>query len=163
MIRRIFMSEIILKKSGEAIILDDFNKIESNFEITVPKEIQEFYLKFNGGVPSKKYFFIPRYIDNLKIRFFKVFKFENDQSLTIEESYENGIKKGFLNQNLIPFANDDAGNYFCFDKEGKIYYYTIDAWDDKLTNEENIKENLILLTDSFSEFLNKLTSKPSYK
>ncbi len=157
------MAEINLKNSSSFLTREDIGIIEKELKIIIPKEMQDFYLKFNGGIPNRKYFFVPQYVDNLKIRFFKFFKFENSKSLTIEESYNNGIKRGFLYQNLIPFANDDGGNYFCINNEGKTFYYAIDAWTDSLTNEENIKENLILLANSFNEFIDKLTSKPTYK
>lgn len=64
--------------------------------------------------------------------------------------------KDILLGNLVPFASDWGGNYFCFDSHGRIYFYSLDDWSAEMSMEENKKNAARLLANDFDSFFERL-------
>ncbi len=151
---------MFLTNSDKNITIEEIEEIEKELDIIFPSELKNFYLKYNGGRPNKKFFIIDGFIENYEVISFKSM-LENKRDLSILKHYTIGIEKGYLIKNLIPFASTFDGNFLCINKVGEVYYYTIDTWDFNLSLSNNLKENLYLLANSFNEFLDMLTEEPN--
>lgn len=84
-----------------------FKKIEVNKGIVIPKEIKEFIIEHNGESPDDNCIVIngtERVLDS-------VLSFNEEELDAVNfDSAFNSIN----NKNLIPFAVDPFGNYYCF-------------------------------------------------
>jgi hypothetical protein len=123
--------------------------------VVIPEEVARHYVEHNGGTPAR-----PCWEQNdfepLCIAEFLPIRHATEDGSSVETSYANGVKKGFLPRGLVPFAVDWGGNYFCFDEDGRVYFFAVDAWSDRLSNEENQKKAAKLLSRSFKTFIDKL-------
>lgn len=63
------------------------------------------------------------------------------------KSYDT-IKKHLPTQ-LLPFALDPGGNYFCIDDNGKIFYYNTDYFDEP-------NESITFLCNNLKSFIDKM-------
>lgn len=156
------MENIELLNSEKKLHADDLLKIENNLGISLPKSFIEFYLKNNGGRPSRpmvKDLF--GNIDDIEIRDFWSFlynkKFENDSDYTLEGRVKDEWNKLEVPKNLLPFAIDWGGNYICIDiNDGSIFYYVRDVWSDKISVEQNFIVNSTKIAPAFEAFLENL-------
>jgi hypothetical protein len=71
----------------------------------------------------------------------------------IEEINEPGLGK-----NLVPFADNGAGDYICISLN-KDEYGSVVVWSHELFDPEKESSNLILVCDNFSEFKKGLLHK----
>jgi hypothetical protein len=123
--------------------------------VVIPDEVVRHYVEHNGGTPARPCWqsddFEPACISQ-----FLPIKHATTGGLSVEKSYRNGVEKGFLPRGLVPFAVDWGGNYFCFDEDGGVYFFAVDAWSDDLSNEDNQKEATRFLSRSFKTFVDTL-------
>ena len=156
------MYDVKLKNSEKELNEKDFKLVEEDLSIKIPDSFKRFYLCANGGDPNKTYwidstgkFDHMEIRDFMSIRYRKVFKDDPDYTL-------NGIAKtqwaeGVLPKNLLPFAMDWGGNYFCIDHQNeKVYLFVRDVWSDNLSKEENLDLNSKFLCESFDDFLSNI-------
>lgn len=95
--------------------------------------------KFNGGRPNKKIFDTR----DSKGRMFKcLLSFNKNDLESIYDAFNIMQKE---NSNLIPFANDPAGNYICFEKSTMNVVF----WEHETGRIEYVAKN-------FEEFLSSL-------
>lgn len=155
--------KIILTDSEKAITQNDVFDIENFLKIKLPKELVDFYFKFNGGDPNKTLFVDQNcQYEDIEIRDFFSFKyrkdFQDDPDFTIEGRAKSEWATMALPKNLLAFAIDWGGNYFCIDHmDGKIYYYVRDVWSENLSPEKNFLVNSKFLSESFNQFIDGLT------
>ena len=65
-------------------------------------------------------------------------------------------------RSLLPFGIDWGGNYLCLDiADGKVCYFLRDVWSEHLSTEKKLAINTRLVTESFSQFVDGLTSGES--
>ncbi len=58
---------------------------------------------------------------------------------------------------LLPFAHDPGGNFFCLDLEkGGVVFYATDSFSQELPRHENHIKLKTFLTDSFDDFMTRL-------
>src|SRR5262245_66279103 len=123
--------------------------------VVIPDEVVQHYVEHNGGTPARACWesndFEPQCISQ-----FLPIKHATKGGLSVEKSYRNGVDKGFLPRGLVPFAVDWGGNYFCFDEDGGVYFFAVDAWSDDRSTEENQKDATRFLSRSFKTFVDKL-------
>lgn len=121
-----------------------------------PESFIEHYLEYNGGIPSKTYFYSVESATEIDIQIFAPIKYrysECDQLKTIEEKYTffKGISE--LMSEYLPFANDYGGNPICFNvKTGKVYILWMDLG-------EITQKCFRYLAESFDEFIDGLTEQ----
>ncbi len=141
----------ILHTHGKA-KAEDLDCIEQKFQVKIPAAVREHYLIYNGGYPQKP-----------------VFTDKNENTYVVdwfipvsgkkERSVENTLR--LLREDegipdwLIPFADEDGGNLFCFSVReadyGAIYYY-----DHEFEYGENPEEHVTCLAESIVTFINSL-------
>jgi hypothetical protein len=140
---------------GEKLTAAEIAETAATLGIVIPDEVAEHYVAHNGGTPARPCWEQNDYEPSCVSEFLPI-KHATKGGLSVERSYRNGVEKGFLPQGLVPFAVDWGGNYFCFDEDGHVYFYAIDAWSDRLSNEENRKKAARLLSRSFKTFVERL-------
>lgn len=138
------MEEIIWEYIEEKINNLDIQKIEQYFNIKLPKAYINCIKENNGGSPIPCIFNIGKedgYVFNNLININKI--------VTV---YENLSK--YLG-NLIPFADDPAGNLLCFDyRDKKTQKPKIVFWNHELAAHPEYQDKAIKeICDSFSTLL----------
>ena len=113
------------------ISLSEIKEAEENIEYFFPKKFKEFYLSHNGGTPEKCCWTDKdSELDYLEIASFIPFKFcekqHNNPDHLIDGIYKKMVIKKIIPANIVPFATDWGGNFFCIRKtDNSIIYYTI--------------------------------------
>lgn len=148
---------MIIEESEKPLTLEGLEAAEQRLQVVFPAEFREFLLKHNGGRPRPNTF---EFIDtngessNSLIDFFLAIFDGNIDNLEIE--YRARVAEDRLLPHLVPIANDPFGNLICLsvrgEDQGKVYF-----WDHEIEPETAGYENMSLIADSFTEFLNKLT------
>lgn len=105
-------------KSSHSITMSDIELLEHSIGKRLPNDFISHYLKVNGGVPNKTYFYVEKDDGYVEVSFFLPIRFDTTalSNMTIERSYTNLISKG-IPTNYLPFALDWGGNYFSIDLE----------------------------------------------
>lgn len=105
-------------KSSHSITMSDIEFLEHSIEQGLPNDFISHYLKNNGGVPNKTYFYVEKDDGYVEVSFFLPIRFDTTElsNMTIERSYSNLTSKG-IPKNYLPFALDWGGNYFSIDLE----------------------------------------------
>jgi cell wall assembly regulator SMI1 len=123
---------------------ETISNIEKHFDIEFPEEYKKIVLNYNGARPR------PNVYDTEKTKERTV-----KSLLSLDQKDEGNILdvmnwiSGRLPSKFIPFANDDSGNYLCFDYSKNHKNPPIYLW----LHEENMVEKV---SESFASFLSKL-------
>jgi hypothetical protein len=129
-----------------SVTLEDLRNLEEILNIKLPTEFIFHYIQFNGGVPDR-YIFSHKG-ERFVINDFLPIKYGKN---TIEHTYDS--IKHYLPKQMVPFAADPSGNYFCFStsdtSQGKIYY-----WDHE--NSDNPQRAITLLADNLTQFIQNM-------
>lgn len=131
--------------------IEDIHGFEKEYNFTMPYEVKEHYLSYNGGYPEKAIYVMGgrEYVVNY---FFSICCGEG---LALEKTMKLLDDERIFPKWLIPFANDEGGNFFCYSikagEEGKIYYYN-----HEFEYGENPEKYVCELTDSLVTFINAL-------
>lgn len=147
---------MIFEDSERSLTLGDIEAAEKRLQLSFPEEYKEFLLKHNGGSPTPNRFLYKDYDGNdsssLVNFFHAIYEGRIDN---LELKYQFLVSEGRLLKKMIPIANDPFGNLICVSAEGddmgKVYF-----WDHELEQEEAGYENMGLISDSLTEFLNTL-------
>lgn len=145
----------ILHTHGKA-KAEDLERIEQKFKVKIPAAVKEHYLAYNGGYPEKPVFTDKSgniYIVGWFIPVCGGTKRSVESTLRLLREDEAIIPDW-----LIPFADEDGGNLFCFsvrEKDyGVIYYY-----DHEFEYGENPEEHVTYLAESITTFINSLAEE----
>ncbi|HDC4493078.1 TPA: SMI1/KNR4 family protein, partial [Enterobacter asburiae] len=139
------------KKIGRA----DITKTEEKLSITLPDDFVSHYLQFNGGISEKSWWDGDEDFEPIEMAAFKPFAY-NSQTNNAPESLIDGcyismVDREVIPKNLLPFANDWGGNFFCLDLDNySIVYFATDSFDEDLTMQENHRKLQRYLTNSFA-------------
>jgi cell wall assembly regulator SMI1 len=123
---------VIFDRVRQPLSPSDIRAVEEELKITIPGDLREFYLLNNGGRPHPGFF--PKGGDWYEVHQFLPMK-TSDRNVGFEETYKDLVlgtpefPKGF-----IPFAVDEAGDYFLYcikgDAFGEIMFNQSDYTDD---------------------------------
>ena len=131
----------------------ELDEVEALLGIILPHDLRSHFLKYNGGKPKPEYFQVDD--DFYMVRgFFSVkYGIAGDPDLTFEKSYQrlsNHIPEG-----LIPFADDAAGNLFCYsvNKESmhNIFFWEHEFYDDDDQGLRKLAPNLHVFLNGFAQ------------
>jgi len=127
----------------------DIKNSEQQLNIKFPEELKEYYKINNGGHSEVNLFELNG--NGYKINEFLPLKYGDD---TIESTYKEAfVDNSLMPKDLVPFAADAGGDYFCFsikeNEYGNIYFYESEYYD-------NPARSHVFLANSLSEFLEKL-------
>ena len=133
----------------------ELDKVETQLGIVLPYDLRQHLLRFNGGTPKPDYFQSDD--DYYQVRgFFSVkYGIGGNPELTFEKSYQrlaNNIPDG-----LIPFADDAAGNLFCY-SVNKETMHTIFFWEHEFYDDDD--QGLRKLAPNLHDFLNGFAQDP---
>ena len=133
---------------------EDLDRIEQKYHVKIPSEIREHCLAYNGGYPEKPVFTDKNgneYSVDLFIPVRDGKKRPMEKTLELLRADDDVIPDW-----LIPFAEEDGGNLFCFSVResdfGAIYYY-----DHEFEYGEDPEEHITWLSESITAFINALT------
>lgn len=142
----------------------DITKTEEKLSITLPDDFVSHYLQFNGGISEKSWWDGDEDFEPTEMAAFKPFAY-NSQTNNAPESLIDGcyismVDREVIPKDLLPFANDWGGNFFCLDLDNySIVYFATDSFDEDLTMQENHRKLQRYLTNSFANFVNGLVAE----
>ncbi len=133
---------------------EDLDRIEQKFHVKIPADVREHCLAYNGGYPEK-----PIFTDK------NGNEYSVDLFIPVRDGKKRSMEKtlellraddGVIPEWLIPFAEEDGGNLFCFSVResdlGAIYYY-----DHEFEYGEDPEEHITWLAESITAFISALT------
>jgi hypothetical protein len=147
---------VIFRNAGDSIMREDILEIASRLNIVIPQAVQAHYLRHNGGIPEPDCWIM----ENGEWHCVQAFLPMKHGRRTLESVYLQGIAKDYLARNVVPFANDAGGNYFCFEPRGRVCFYAMDGWNAERSVEENKKKATQWLANSFEEFIAGMVPNP---
>lgn len=126
--------------------------VEDQVGYEFPEDYREFLLKYNGGLADEGVFDIPGRGQSSVIFFgINTKKSHSDLVLNFNDY------RFRLPEKSIPIGFDPGGNLICLvliDGEWKVYF-----WDHEKENDPPAVCNMVLLNESFSEFIHSLKSE----
>ena len=147
------MKKIILENSSETLTEAEYQNIITEYNLKLPNSYKEFILKNNGGYPNLELYeseneeFILDSFYALK-RGYELMSDEVMSSLFAINSHQE-LENNIPNY-LYPFANNINNHNFCLSMReedfGSVYITYLDTR----------KNNITLVSNSFSEFINGL-------
>jgi len=138
-----------------AITDSDLDAVERRLGINLPLDLRQHYLHFNGGRPVPSFYLFDGGV--YKVEKFPPIKY-GKQELTFEATYARLVLgNDDFPENLIPFAYDPGGEFFCY-SVAKSSFGSI--WCTCGDNYAVQDEGPVELAQSLHEFLDKLQSDP---
>ena len=150
-----------LVECGKVLTEEILAKFEEKLNVILPNSYKEFMLKNNGGTPEEEYVFdffdiAGNFENNSCIRsFFIINEEETNGYDDLLKIYRIMKEEVMIAENVLPIADDPAGNPICMnlgeDRYGTIYLADSEL-EDPLTGQLLLNE----IAASFSEFFDKL-------
>ncbi|MBQ3599735.1 MAG: SMI1/KNR4 family protein [Lachnospiraceae bacterium] len=136
--------------TSKAIGIDDIIEIERKINLVLPKQLVKHYIKYNGGIPEKRFLYSCISDIETSVQTFLSMKYKNEIGYTLEDMYLHFVNKNVIQKKYVPFACDAGSNLFCIDVEtGKIVIVWMDMGE--------VNESMIpVLSNSFDEFIDSL-------
>ncbi|HEY0778074.1 MAG TPA: SMI1/KNR4 family protein [Gemmatirosa sp.] len=138
--------------------MEDLRQVEQQLGTGFPDDVVQHYSATNGGIPENHWW------DNgdseFEISHFLPMQAPLPDGRSVESTHAMLVSKGLIDRQLVPFALDSGGNYYCFDRSGAVYFVATDVWSDDQTPAENRAEATTRLADSFSVFVDMLGPSP---
>lgn len=145
----------MFQNTSKPITRADIEEMELELGIRLPESLIEHYLVYNGGIPSKPFFYSEDTDIETGIQIFSPIKYKFDHIAikTVEEKYTFFKEKSVLMSRYLPFANDHGANQICLNLENnQIYIVYMDLGE---LNEECFE----YLANDFYEFMNGLSEE----
>lgn len=155
------MTENVFRNCADSITESDMNDVVSGLGYSLPDSFRKHYFLFNGGNPVNKIFKLNDDSEPLEVVGFYPIKyntpaFETVNSLLLEH-YIFLVGKNIIPKEVMPFAHDPGGNFFCLNLEnGNVIFYATDSFDPELSPQDNQKRAQLKISDSFDIFMNSL-------
>lgn len=148
---------MMIEESRTPLTLEKLDEVQQRLQLEFPAEYREFLLKYNGGKPTPNTFTFTdhsgKQSDSL-VHYFLAIYGNHIDDLAVE--YSDLLSDERILPHLVPIANDPFGNLIVLsvggEDQGKVYF-----WDHEIEPETVGYENMSLIADSFTEFLNMLT------
>lgn len=142
-----------LQHGKDALTPQDIAQVEAQIGCELPAQLRAFYLQHNGGHCQTNLFMAED--EGYKINEFLPLKYGRN---TLESTYLGAfLDNPLMPQNLVPFAGDAGGDYFCFATDdvqaGAIIFFESEYYDEP-------ERALVFLAPSFSAFVAQLIVDP---
>ncbi|WP_250548376.1 SMI1/KNR4 family protein [Pseudomonas congelans] len=153
-----------LENPGSSITKSDISELEKIIEYALPHAFIDLYLSHNGGRPNREWWDSSNDYEPISISTFKKIaqtgSVDKKETQYIGGCYALMITKHVIPQNMVPFASDQGGNFFCLDKNtGWVIFYTTDSFQPELAMALNHINAQRKLASSFGEFISGLKSE----
>ena len=126
----------------------DLRDLEREYHFKFPEDIQQFYLKYNGGQLEKHSYAA----QNDTFIFHSFYSIKTGRS-TLNEKLRLNYVDDWWPKELIPFGYDGGGNSFCFNiNNGQIYY----VYEDDSDDDGNVPREY--LAPDFLTFINNMVA-----
>jgi len=136
--------------TSKVLLMEDIIEIESKLNVKLPKQLVNHYLKYNGGIPEKSFFYSEEADIEISVSTFLPIKYDNGLNPTLERNYLFFKDNGIIPQEYVPFALDWGGNLCCINlSSGQIVVIWLDLGE---VNHDAIR----FVADSFDDFLDGL-------
>ena len=144
----------MFSNTSRAITKAEVEAIESELGITFPNSFIEHYLVYNGGIPSKPYFYSEESDIETRIQIFSPIKYKfSNRIRTVEEKYAFFKTKSKSMSVYLPFANDYGANPIYINlNNNNVYIVYMDIG-------ELREECFQFLANDFDEFLSGLSEE----
>jgi hypothetical protein len=118
----------VFKNSAQSLTGDVLSDVERRLGFRLPDDIRRQYLVCNGGIPEKRYYLTKQRIELGVTRFLPSRYRTSPRSRTLEEVVESLVhEKKLIPEHLLPFAENDGGDFYCLDRRDQsVVYYTMD-------------------------------------
>lgn len=127
------------EQSEKKLTREELNDFEESCQVSLPGDFRQHYLNYNGGYPPCEYV---KGLENIfTINGFDPIKYG---SLPIELIIADHQRSGITFEKKVPFAYDNGGNIFLISENGAIHILESEFLEDK---------NYILVSESFTDFL----------
>jgi cell wall assembly regulator SMI1 len=131
----------------------DISRVEMALAFSFPEDLKKHYLRANGGRPVPN--LLPKGDEHFAVHEFLPI-LHGIVGARFEDTYRDLVLDSkFFPKNLVPFAIDAGGDYFCYSLEprtfGQIFFYHSDYYDD-------LSRAVVFLSLDFGTFLNSLVS-----
>lgn len=152
------MSSLKVSKAESAVGQADIECLEAIINSRLPEGFKAFYLRNNGGVPNKDWWDSEDEYEPIRIKKFKAVASKDDPAAA-ETKFLGGCyalmtAKGVIPRTLLPFANDDGGNFFCLDlKKGSVCFFATDSFDSECSSETNHANAYRWIAKTFDSFI----------
>ena len=144
---------MIFSKTSRVLTKADIAEVETRLGLSFPESFTRHYLKHNGGIPSKTYFYSEESDTEIEIQIFAPIQYkysEYDRLNTVEELYILFERRSEMMSDYLPFAKDYGGNPICVNvKTGEVYIVWMDLG-------EITQRCFRYLAKNFDEFLDGL-------
>lgn len=148
---------MVISESQKPLTDVDVSAAEQRLQVVFPPEYREFLFKHNGGRPSPNVFEFQDpdgdEADSLVNFFFSIYEGPVNN---LENKYRGFVSDERLLPHFLPIAGDPFGNLICLsvggEDRGKVYF-----WDHEIEPDTAGYENMSLLANSFTEFIDMLT------
>lgn len=145
---------VYIKNAGSSVSVERLAQVEERLGVHFAVDYRSFLLKHNGGIPSPNRFKFKEvkgdYSDSLVYRFLAI----DTEKFNLEREVE--IYAGRIPDHLVPIAADPFGNVICIavagPSAGAVYFWDHEEEGDVLNN-----DNVYLIADTFTEFLDLLS------
>lgn len=142
----------------------DIEALEVDIGFKFPVEFKDLYLEFNGGSPSREFWAEDENFEPIRVEDFKSIS-RVGVSDGLDTKYIGGCyrvmqEKNVLPRQLVPFANDEAGNFICIEKgSGRIVYFAVDVFQPDIDMHLNHLNAQRYMSGSFGEFIESLVDE----
>jgi cell wall assembly regulator SMI1 len=149
------MKSIVVIHSKNKLKEIDIDLLEQKLEVLLPQDYRDFLFLHNGGHPEKDcYTSIDDRMSSDLDRFFSYYEGDNCINILKEKMrFKDRIPKCFL-----PIAHDSGSNKICIgingSEYGKVYFWDFDQA--VPYGEEPTYDNMYLLANNFTDFINSL-------
>jgi hypothetical protein len=138
-----------LIESEQSLSLEEIQEFEKKNNVKLPQEFVNFYLKYNGGIPTHEYY------NGYALIYYMPIKY-GDEVNRIDYKIISLKDAELLPERFIPFSYDSGGWYFALDLNeanyGAVYVIRNDMGDD----------HPVFVAPSFKELLEGLTLEDDY-
>ncbi|MND90693.1 SMI1 / KNR4 family protein [compost metagenome] len=153
-----------LLKSDSPVTEADIEALEINIGFKLPADFKDFYMDFNGGSPSREFWAEDEDFEPIRVEDFKsisrIGASDGCETKYIGGCYRLMQEKKVLPRQLVPFANDEAGNFICIEKDsGRIIYFAVDVFQPDIDMHLNHLNAQRHMSDSFGEFIESLVDE----
>lgn len=105
----------MLDHCAPALTVTDLDGVEDSLGLTLPRDVREHYLRWNGGTPRATCWVVDDEVVVDVAAFLPVRYGDGTRYGTLEDTYAAHVAEGLLPVGLVPFASDWGGAAVCLD------------------------------------------------